>query len=861
MPGKEDTEMEPLMSADGKDPIEPKFEEYYKQHAGDEQSGSEVVEIQEPAPSHAAHGPSFESLNFDTVMSMLWAIKGATSNRHVRVKGKAFKNGRPFMKPVETQRVVNRIIVICLVGILAGCTAWILKNGSGYLTEYRAELVSTVYSSNGFLGLMCFIIWNCAMSALSCIIVLEYAPGAKGSGIPEVKSYLNGVDVPNTLSVKTLCATIIGTILSTSSGLCVGPEGPLVHIVSCIASFFTSGRKVINAGWVEISMDLPFMKEFNDDLNRRNFITMAAGTGFAAAFGSPIGGVLFSLEEMATHFPLKLLWRCLLSNTLACFTLLFITSGGLFSTVSQYGALSFGSFDNMQLYAWELPFFVLLGVLCGCVGAFYNNNAKLFFKIRPKQKPWALGEVMFITVATSLITYLLVQYGGHCMPKWNTNYGSMQDALKVEKMGGGMYGQAWYHWASDRSFDSHHCPEDHFNDMAYLWLAPREDALKAAIESTHAFSLQTLALMCVCFFSLQSWTFGTSITAGIFMPTMMVGSCLGGACGMVVKALVPGSWEYEPQTMGVGIWALMGAAGMLGGVQRTAVSLCVIILEGTGQIQFLLPVIIVVMTATWVGNCINDGVYHVMIHNKHIPLLEPECKGHHIVKASNIMSSPAVCLESIPKVSDIVDVLSNTNHNGFPVVEGGFDREGQHPTYRGLVSRAQLLGLLKAKHFLDGDELADSSRREGHQLDDITTTSTSAVNFTLADITGNISEKELSMIMKLDDTVNIQPVTVHEHTPFQRVHKVFVQNGLRHLAVLDDYGNTVGVITRQDIYDQVNGVDVPDDHEFGGFVPEDCDDLFALLDTDGDGIIDTEEWAKAEEVLGGGERKEQRWVD
>jgi len=72
----------------------------------------------------------------------------------------------------------------------------------------------------------------------------------------------------------------------------------------------------------------------------------------------------------------------------------------------------------------------------------------------------------------------------------------------------------------------------------------------------------------------------------------------------------------------MGPWALMGAAGLLGGIQRTAISLCVIILEGTGQIQFLLPVILTVGTAVHVGDKINQGVYHVMLHNKEVPLLE-----------------------------------------------------------------------------------------------------------------------------------------------------------------------------------------------------------------------------------------------
>jgi len=77
-----------------------------------------------------------------------------------------------------------------------------------------------------------------------------------------------------------------------------------------------------------------FLKEFNSDVDRRDFITIGAAAGFAAAFGAPIGGVLFGMEECATHFPHKMLWRTLMATTIACFTILFSSSGVLYAKVN-----------------------------------------------------------------------------------------------------------------------------------------------------------------------------------------------------------------------------------------------------------------------------------------------------------------------------------------------------------------------------------------------------------------------------------------------------------------------------------------------------------------------------------------------
>jgi len=60
-------------------------------------------------------------------------------------------------------------------------------------------------------------------------------PVAAGSGIPQVKCYLNGVKVPRLVRIKTLACKAVGVTLSVVGGLAVGKEGPMVHSGAVIA--------------------------------------------------------------------------------------------------------------------------------------------------------------------------------------------------------------------------------------------------------------------------------------------------------------------------------------------------------------------------------------------------------------------------------------------------------------------------------------------------------------------------------------------------------------------------------------------------------------------------------------------------
>ena len=74
--------------------------------------------------------------------------------------------------------------------------------------------------------------------------------------------------------------------------------------------------------------------------------------------------------------------------------------------------------------------------------------------------------------------------------------------------------------------------------------------------------------------------------------------------------------------MQAGVYALIGSASMLGGMARMTISITVIMIEATDDYSYGLPLMLTLMTARWVGNSFNEGLYDIHIHLNKVPLLE-----------------------------------------------------------------------------------------------------------------------------------------------------------------------------------------------------------------------------------------------
>lgn len=117
----------------------------------------------------------------------------------------------------------------------------------------------------------------------SARLVKSFAPYAAGSGISEIKCIIAGFVMKGFLGFRTLIIKSIGLPLAIASGLSVGKEGPSVHYAVC------TGNVVSRL----------FEKYRRDAAKTREILSASAAAGVGVAFGSPIGGVVFSLEVRA----------------------------------------------------------------------------------------------------------------------------------------------------------------------------------------------------------------------------------------------------------------------------------------------------------------------------------------------------------------------------------------------------------------------------------------------------------------------------------------------------------------------------------------------------------------------------------
>ena len=122
-------------------------------------------------------------------------------------------------------------------------------------------------------------------------LVNQFAPYARGSGIPQVMAAIELANpkyndkVNKLLNLKVVVIKILSSLTMALGGGVIGREGPTIQIAG---SIFRKINEWLPSWWPRVS--------------KRNMIMTGAAAGLAAAFNTPLGGIVFAVEELTkTH--------------------------------------------------------------------------------------------------------------------------------------------------------------------------------------------------------------------------------------------------------------------------------------------------------------------------------------------------------------------------------------------------------------------------------------------------------------------------------------------------------------------------------------------------------------------------------
>ncbi|KAJ0960341.1 hypothetical protein J5N97_001825 [Dioscorea zingiberensis] len=661
-----------------------------------------------------------------------------------------------------------------LIGAIAGCVGFFNNLAVENIAGVKFVVTSNMMLANKYAWAFgVFALSNFVLTMFASVITACIAPAAAGSGIPEVKAYLNGVDAPDIFSLRTLAVKIVGSIAAVSSSLHVGKAGPMVHTGACIASILGQG------GSRKYGLTCKWLRYFKNDRDRRDLVTCGAAAGVAAAFRAPVGGVLFALESVASWWRSALLWRTFFTTAIVAVVLralIDICKSGKCGLFGKGGLIMFDvTADKITYHLVDLPPVIVLGIIGGILGSLYNflleKVLRIYNHINEKGIAYKLLLAAGISVLTSCCLFGL-PWLASCRP---CPAGLKEACPSIGRSG---------------NFKKFQCAPDHYNDLASLFFNTNDDTIRNLFSAgtDDVFNRYSIIVFFVMSYFLGIISYGVVAPSGLFVPVILTGATYGRLVGMLMGS---------HSTLDHGLFAVLGSASLLGGTMRMTVSVCVIILELTNNLLLLPLVMLVLLISKSVADTSTANIYDLIVKLKGLPYLEAHVEPYmRQLTVSDVVTGPLQIFNGVEKISTIVHVLKTTGHHGFPVI----DKPPFSPSrvLFGIISRAHLLVLLKKREFLNSCTLSSFEDTKHFSADDFAKRG-SGKRDSIDDI--ELTAEEMEMFVDLHPFSNTSPYTVVETMSLAKAVILFREVGLRHLLVIpksSDREPVVGILTRHD---------------------------------------------------------------
>lgn len=232
-------------------------------------------------------------------------------------------------------------------------------------------------------------------------IALRYFPGSGGSGIPQAIAARHLTDPEDRsllLSIKVAFGKILLTIMGLFCGASIGREGPTVQIGASI--MLQSAR-------------------FGGMEQARGLILAGSAAGIAAAFNTPLAGIVFAIEEMGRAYAARTNGLVLSAVILAG-----LASLGLVGNYNYFGLTTVTVTTHIE---WVLV--IACGVIGGALGAIFSAMALRIAKQtrRLMQKAPLRNSILFAGTCGFIIAIVGIASGG---ATFGTGYDQARSAVE-----------------------------------------------------------------------------------------------------------------------------------------------------------------------------------------------------------------------------------------------------------------------------------------------------------------------------------------------------------------------------------------------------------------------------------------------
>ncbi|QRI62484.1 chloride channel protein [Shinella sp. PSBB067] len=241
--------------------------------------------------------------------------------------------------------------------------------------------------------------------ALSAYLAIRFFPNAQGSGIPQAiaaRHLKDDEDRGRLLSLRIAFGKILLTVLGLFCGASIGREGPTVQV----------GASIMLA-----------VARFGGMAQARGLILAGSAAGIAAAFNTPLAGIVFAIEEMGRTYEAR-------TNgiVLAAVIISGLAALGLSGSYQYFGSTSVAPLD---MRGWGLV--LACGIGGGALGAAFSGMALHFGqRIRRWAQPEPMKRMVLLALCCGLaIAVIGVLSGGKT---FGTGYEEAKSAVQGEAL-------------------------------------------------------------------------------------------------------------------------------------------------------------------------------------------------------------------------------------------------------------------------------------------------------------------------------------------------------------------------------------------------------------------------------------------